>query len=154
MLCIRLLFDHRCSFGSCGGLRRHFLSLLTNESCCHSEGGIVSHLHIFFGRPSAHSFRLVADLVSFSRYCHRLLESRIVGGFGLGIVLAWGYRCLGTSLQYCHYLIMNDSGSLVCFLTGSGASSVRSKYKLESFRHSLIAPQSDSAGMYICTFIY
>jgi len=103
VLCIRLLLDRS---DPCGGLRRYFLSLLTNESCCHSEGGIVSRLRIFFGRPSAHSFRLIADLVSFSRYCHHLLGSRIVGGFGLGILLAWGFRMSWHSLQYCHYLML------------------------------------------------
>ena len=54
----------------------------------------MSRLHIFFGRPSAHSFRLIADLVSFSRYCHHLLESLIVGGLGLGILLVWGFDVL------------------------------------------------------------
>jgi hypothetical protein len=33
--------------------------------------------------------------------------------------LIWDFACVASlSLQYCHYLIMNDSGSLALFLTG------------------------------------
>lgn len=89
--------------GDCVGI---FLSLPTSESCFHSEGGTVSRFHSSPGHPSAHSLRLISDLVYFVRYCQHLLESCIVGGFGLGVFYWPGVSMSWCSLQYCRYLML------------------------------------------------
>jgi hypothetical protein len=71
-----------------------FLSLLTSEPCFDSEGGTVSCFHSSLGHLPAHSLRLIVDLVYFVRYCPHPLESCIVGGYGLGVLLARGFNGL------------------------------------------------------------